>query len=239
MSSSATTELRVSGMTCNNCARHVTDAIQGVPGVQSASVTLSDSAAVVHWNSGASADVPAVLAALSGAGYEAKELSAGMHDHSHEGQNRWQWNLLLGLVVTGGLMIGEWVFGLAMTPWFQWLAFALAAIVQIVCGAEFYRGALRQIKVGQSNMDTLVALGSTTAFGYSTWALLSGAGGHVYFMEAAAIISLVSTGHWFEARVSDQAGATLRSLLNLTPPMARKIASPPNATPKRKSPLPP
>ena len=59
-----------------------------------------------------------------------------------------------------------------MTPWFQWLAFALAGVVQIFCGAQFYRGAWRQLKVGSSNMDTLVALGSTTAFGYSAWALV-------------------------------------------------------------------
>ncbi len=72
-------------------------------------------------------------------------------------------------------MIGEWIFHLALTPWFQWLAFALAGVVQIFCGAQFYSGAWRQLKVGQSNMDTLVALGSTTAFGYSRWALFSGA----------------------------------------------------------------
>ncbi|MEI9962060.1 MAG: hypothetical protein WDM76_13290 [Limisphaerales bacterium] len=78
-----------------------------------------------------------------------------------------------------------------------------------------------QLKVGSSNMDTLVALGSTTAFGYSTWALLSGAGGHLYFMEAAAIITLISVGHWVEARVSDKAGNALKSLLNLAPQTAR------------------
>ena len=100
-------------------------------------------------------------------------------------------------------MVGEWVFGLAMTPWFQWLSFALAGAVQIFAGAQFYRGAWSQLKIGSSNMDTLVALGSTTAFGYSAWALLSGVGGHVYFMEAAAIITLISLGHWLEARVSD------------------------------------
>ncbi len=75
-------------------------------------------------------------------------------------------------------------------------------------------------------MDTLVALGSTTAFGYSTWALLSGAGGHLYFMEAAAIISLISVGHWIEARVSERASGALKSLLNLAPQTARRLSSP-------------
>jgi Cu+-exporting ATPase len=75
-------------------------------------------------------------------------------------------------------------------------------------------------------MDTLVALGSTTAFGYSAWALLGGVGGHVYFMEAAAIITLISFGHWLEARVSARASGALEKLLNLAPQTARKLGAP-------------
>lgn len=216
----STTELLVSGMTCNNCARHVTEAIQSVSGVRSASVALEAGRATVRWSG--SPDVPAVLTAIAAAGYEAKPLEADPNQ-SGARRSRWQWNLILGLVVTGLLMIGEWIFGFAMTPWFQWLGFVLAGIVQVFCGAQFYRGAWRQLKVGSSNMDTLVALGSTTAFGYSAWALLGGLGGHVYFMEAAAIISLISVGHWVEARVSDKAGGALKSLLNLAPQTARRI----------------
>ena len=221
MSSPATTELRVTGMTCNNCARKVTDAAQQIPGVHSASVSVATERASVRWNSAAGKNVPAVLAAISQAGFTAQEISTAKFDESE--QSRWQWNLIVGLAVTGVLMISEWGFHLMMTGWFRWLSFSLAAIVQIFCGAQFYRGAWRQIKVGQSNMDTLVALGSTTAFGYSAWVLFSGHGGHVYFMEAAAIISIISAGHWLEARVSDKASGALKSLLNLTPQTARKI----------------
>ena len=74
-------------------------------------------------------------------------------------------------------------------------------------------------------MDTLVALGSTTAFGYSAWALLGGLGGHLYFMEAAAIITLISFGHWLEARVSARASGALENLLNLAPQTARRIVA--------------
>ena len=210
-------------MTCNNCARAVTEAVQGIAGVHSATVTLSAERASVRWDSADVKNSAAVLAAISQAGFAAKEISPD--DTNSSKQSRWQWNLILGLAVTGALMVGEWFYGLAMAPWFQWTAFALAGVVQVFCGAQFYAGAWRQFKVRQSNMDTLVALGSTTAFGYSVWALLSGAGGHVYFMEAAAIISLVSTGHWLEARVSDQAGGALRSLLNLAPQTARRLQS--------------
>ena len=217
-----TTELRVIGMTCNNCARKVTDAARKVPGVHSVSVDVTAARASVRWDSDAEKNIAGILTAISQAGFDASEFSA---DADGTRQSRWQWNLVIGLGVTGVLMIGEWVFRLGVTPWFRWLAFGLAGVVQGYCGARFYAGAWRQLKAGQSNMDALVALGSTTAFGYSTWALVTGAGGHVYFMEAAAIISLISFGHWLEARVSDQADGALRSLLNLAPQTARKIVS--------------
>jgi Cu+-exporting ATPase len=225
----AATGLLVKGMTCGNCARHVTEAIQSVPGVRSASVSLENKNATVRWNPGAAANIPAVIKAVKNAGYEAKEIQADASGAScacHEAkQKSWQWNLILGIAVTAALMTGEWVFNLAMTPWFQWLSFALAGAVQVFAGAQFYRGAWSQLKIGNSNMDTLVALGSTTAFGYSAWALLAGAGGHLYFMEAAAIITLISLGHWIEARVSDKAGGALKSLLNLAPQTARRVQS--------------
>ncbi|HEX4341791.1 MAG TPA: cation transporter, partial [Verrucomicrobiae bacterium] len=200
------TELVVTGMTCNNCARHVTEAIQSVPGVRNAAVSLQTGRASVKWNPGTSENLPAIVSSVKAAGYEAKPVlkktDSHTHDHSAHEHKNWNLNLWLGGIVTAALMIGDWGFNLEMTPWFQWAAFVLAGVVQIVCGAQFYGGAWRQLKAGRSNMDTLVALGSTTAFGYSVWALLSGAGGHLYFMEAAAIITLISIGHWIEARVS-------------------------------------
>jgi len=231
MSSPATTELRVNGMTCSHCARKVTTAAQNIPGVHSVTVRLEAKRASVRWNPAAEKNVPAVLAAIAQAGYAAREISPDQTGGLEADPGRWQWNLLSGLAVTAVLMVGEWILGLAMVPWFQWFAFALAGGIQIFCGAQFYRGAWRQLRAGQSNMDTLVALGSTTAFGYSAWALLSGAGGHVYFMEAAAIISLVSAGHWIEARVGEKASGALKSLLNLAPPTAKRLERRPPVRP--------
>jgi len=188
-------------------------------------VSLERKRAVVHWIPGEKTDVSAVLAAVGKAGYEAREVAFAEGAGDSSASRHWEWNLIVGLCVTAILMTGEWAFGLIETPWFQWAAFALATIVQVFCGAQFYAGAWRQLKVGQSNMDTLVALGSTTAFGYSAWALLSSAHGHIYFMEAAAIISLVSFGHWLEARVSEKATGALRSLLDLAPKTARKMVT--------------
>jgi Cu+-exporting ATPase len=229
MSSPITTELHVNGMTCSHCARKVTAAAQNIPGVHSVTVRLEAKRASVRWNPAVEKNVPAVLAAIAQAGYGAREISPDQTGAREADPRRWQWNLVAGLAVTVVLMAGEWILGLAMVPWFQWLAFALAGVIQTFCGAQFYRGAWRQLRAGQSNMDTLVALGSTTAFGYSAWALLSGAGGHIYFMEAAAIISLVSAGHWIEARVSEKASGALKALLNLAPPTARKLERRPGA----------
>ena len=72
-------------------------------------------------------------------------------------------------------------------------------------------------------MDTLVALGSTTAFLYSVWGLFAGWHTHLYFMEAVGIITLVSLGHWLEARASERAASSLRALLNLAPQTARRL----------------
>jgi Cu+-exporting ATPase len=220
---SGATELLVGGMNCNNCSRHVTEAIQSVSGVRSATVLLEAGRASVRWNSSDEQNVSAVIEAVQKAGYTAKEIQADTSAGGETKHASWQINLWLGILVTAALMAGEWGFGFGMTPWFQWLAFALAGVVQVFAGAKFYRGAWNQLKIGNSNMDTLVALGSTTAFGYSAWALLGGMGGHLYFMEAAAIITLISFGHWLEARVSARASGALKNLLNLAPQTARRL----------------
>src|SRR3989442_520879 len=218
----ALTELAVTGMTCGNCARHVSDAIQGGPGVRSALVSLDTRTASVRWSAGAEHNVAQVIRAVEGAGYGGKTIEAQPHDHTVGKLAGWQLNLWIGVLGTAPLMLGEWAFRLGMTRWFQWFSLAVATVVQILAGAPFYRGAWSQLKSGSANMDLLVALGSTTAFGYSAWALLSGAGGHLYFMEAAAIITLISIGHWTESRVSARASSALRQLLSLAPALARR-----------------
>lgn len=216
------TTLAISGMTCGNCARHVTEALQSVPTVQSASVSLDVQKASVRWKT-TEPDIQGVLKAVEEAGYSAKVEEVSQAPEGLKKMASWHLTLWVGVAGTAVLMIGEWVFGLAMTPWFRWLAFAIATVVQVFAGAPFYRGAWTQLKLGRSNMDTLVALGSTTAYAYSAWALLAGTGHHLYFMEAAAIISLISLGHWLEARMSVRASGALRQLLDLAPAMARRL----------------
>lgn len=219
----ATTELDVQGMTCANCARHVKDALAQTPGVAQATVDLGANSARVIWADRAEPDK--AIASLVDAGYEAAVRTADSAKASTWSPlSGWRFNLIFGSLATLPMMIMEWGFGLGMERWYHWLAFALATPVQIFCGSRFYRGAWLQAKKGASNMDTLVALGSTTAYAFSAWQLFRGAHGHLYFMDAAAIITLISLGHWLEAKVSVRAEETLKSLLRLAPDTARKIA---------------
>ncbi|HEY0549730.1 MAG TPA: cation-translocating P-type ATPase [Verrucomicrobiae bacterium] len=218
---STATEFRVRGMTCQNCARHVREAISSVPGVSTASVNLEQQSASVRWAAKLSPNLNAIVRAVNEAGYEATAVDSSelRADSRKSPLSGWTLNLLVGVPVTVALILGEWVFGLAMERWFQWLAFALATLVQMICGARFYRGAWQQLKARSSNMDTLVALGSTTAYAYSVWALFQHT--HAYFMEAAAIITLISVGHWLEARMMARATNSMTKLLALTPSQAR------------------
>ncbi|MCW5556652.1 MAG: cation transporter, partial [Verrucomicrobiae bacterium] len=224
------TALRIEGMDCASCERKVTEALRQVPGVDTVSVHLAAGTADVRWRPDSEARVEPLVSAVTAAGYAASEAApSAAHSpeaatHSgHSPEHGWRLAVWLGGPVTLLLLLGEWVFGWGMERWFQWAAFLLALPVQIWVGGRFYRGAWRQARVGHSNMDTLVALGSTAAFGFSLWGLLSGYHGHLYFMEAAAILTLISAGHWLEARMSSRAGAALKSLLQLAPATARRL----------------
>jgi Cu+-exporting ATPase len=215
------TDLAVTGMNCASCVQHVTQALQGVPGVASAEVVLQEGRAKVRWQTDATANIPSLVEAVTKAGYEAKPKSSESEPAKPSALAGWKFNVVVGLAGTLPLMAGEWIFGWSQENWFDWMSLALAAAVQILCGARFYRGAWRQLRAGGSNMDTLVALGSTAAFGYSVWAMFSGAGGHLYFMEAAAIITLISVGHWMEERAGQFAENSMRALFQLAPETAQ------------------
>ncbi len=218
-----TTTLHVDGMTCQNCVRHVRDAILGLPSVDYAKVDLDKAQAVVKWKTDDSAEEE-LLKALETAGYPSQILSESPSENTKSVGSGWIFNVILGGVVTVSLMLAEWCFGLGSQSWFCWTSFLLVLPVQIFCGARFYRGAWSQLKIGQSNMDTLVALGSSAAFLFSTYGLFfPSMVTHTYFMEAAAIITLISVGHWLESITSSHAAQAVRQLLTLAPATARRL----------------
>jgi Cu+-exporting ATPase len=191
-------EFEIAGMTCQSCARRATDALHTVAGVALASVDLAAGRARIRWDPTATPDAAAVIAAVRSAGFQATPLTAGTAPtvgSSWSPLRGWRLNVVLGLAASVPLALGEWAFDWVSRPWFAWVGLALALPVQAVAGARFYRGAWTQLRVRSANMDTLVALGSTTAFGYSAWCLLAGWPTHVYFLESSAILTLISLGH--------------------------------------------
>jgi len=222
----ASTSLRVDGMDCGNCARSVTDALQSVPGVVTASVDLQARTARILWKPGIPEDPALLLGAIRKAGYQPSLPPApsgtGKPD-AGAAPNPWRRSLQIGIPASVVLLIADWGLGLGMARSFQWMAFLIATTVQILLGSRFAVGAWRQIRVGRSNMDTLVTLGAGTAWAFSTWALFTGQPGHRFFTESVTILTLVGVGHWLEARMSARAGDSLKALLTLAPATARRM----------------
>lgn len=211
-------------MTCQGCARKVREALQGVQGVLSAEIDLGDGRAVVRTGGGSPPDVSVLIEAVKAQGFGAKAAGSAVGGGVGGGGAGWRFNVVFGLAVTVPLMVVEWAVRPDLHGWFGWLSFAVVLPVQLLCGWRFYRGAWQQLRAGQSNMDTLVSLGSTAAFAFSVYGLFSPeTAHHLYFMEAAAIITLISIGHYMEAWASDRAAGAVRELLNLAPQTARRL----------------
>ncbi|MFL9898236.1 heavy metal translocating P-type ATPase [Paraburkholderia fungorum] len=235
-------DLAIGGMTCASCAMRVEKALAKVPGVVGVSVNLATETATVNLSEPASdanadADADALIAAVKKAGYEATLIlppdtsasaddvtAANAADSKRTQTRRELATVLASAVLTLPLvlpMVGEW-FGMhaMLSPWLQ---FALASIVQFVFGARFYRAAYRAVRAGAGNMDLLVALGTSAAYGISVYELATHPGDmtHLYFEASAVVITLVRFGKWLEARAKRQTTDAIRALNALRPDRAR------------------
>lgn len=218
------TELMIEGMTCASCVARVEKALANVPGVTKVNVNLATEKATVE---ALSAPSFATLAAAVGkAGYGAKPaLAAGKKDDTRRLPD-W-WPVLASGVLTLPLVMPMLlqVFGVhwMLSGWWQ-LAFATP--VQFWLGWRFYRSGWRAAKARAGNMDLLVALGTTAAYGLSVYTLLAhdvhGAS-HLYFEASAAVITLVLLGKWLEACAKRQTTDAIRALNALRPTTARVL----------------
>ncbi|ASX03594.1 MULTISPECIES: copper-translocating P-type ATPase [Mycobacterium] len=128
-------------------------------------------------------------------------------------RQRRTWLRRLWLAMPLGLlaMASPMLFG--AYPWAGWLAFAATLPVQFIAGWPFLKGAVQQARARTANMDTLIALGTLTAFLYSTYELF--AGGPLFFDTAALIIAFVVLGRYFEARATGKASEAISKLLEM------------------------
>ena len=229
-----TVDLAVTGMSCASCVGRVERALLRVPGVLAADVNLATERARVRVAAGA-AGPGELVAAVEAAGYGASVPGAvsppghghGARDDAVPGRrNRDGLAAAAACVLAAPLMLPMLLMPFGMdvalpAP----LQLVLAAVVQVVFGARFYRGAWHALRARTGSMDTLVALGTTAAFGLSVWQLAAGhgatPGGHLYFEASAAVIALVRVGKWLEARARRQAGEAIRALERLRPERAR------------------
>ena len=216
------TDLRIEGMTCASCVARVERALQAVPGVLSASVNLATEQAHVERIKGA-AGAAALMAAVAKAGYAAHVVAADQPaPAATPSRDGWKvvaaalLSLPLVLPMLGDLAGRHWM----LSPLVQWM---LATPVQFWLGARFYRAGWKALAAGSGNMDLLVALGTSAAYGLSLWLWWSDASGmpHLYFESAAVVITLVLLGKWLEARAKRQTTDAIRALQSLRPETAR------------------
>ena len=213
-------ELALEGMTCAACATRIERSLNRLEGVE-ATVNFATETAQVAIQPGA-VTVERLIEAVRQAGYDARVQEAGTPvDHATERERAFR-QFLLAAVLTAPFLLDMGAM-LAGAPHHQlpvWLQLVLATPVQFVSGARFYRGAWHALRGGAANMDVLVALGTTMAWGYSTVVALTGSGHHVYFEAGAVVIALVLLGKWLEARAKARTSEALRSLAKLQPPTA-------------------
>jgi Cu+-exporting ATPase len=222
-----TLQLGIEGMTCASCVGRVEKALLKVTGVLSAEVNLATETATVHTavKPGDSGMLNALLAAVDTAGYVAHPPladSAGANTTKRPVNEWWPvavsaaLSLPLALPMLGMVAGAEWALP-------GWLQLALATPVQFWLGARFYRSAWKAVLARAGNMDLLVALGTSAAYGLSVYQLIKyGDQGmaHLYFEASAVVITLVLLGKWLETRAKRQTTEAISALNALKPDTA-------------------
>jgi Cu+-exporting ATPase len=221
----AVVDIGIGGMTCASCVSRVERALRRVPGVAGASVNLATQSARVQI--APSEQVQALLMrAVRDAGYEPRAADAMS---SAPAASFWKdfAPVGVGLALSAPLMVPMLLvpFGVHWTLPAIW-QFLLATPVQFFLGAGFYRAGWRAVLAGSGNMDLLVAIGTSAAWGLSIWLWLGTSGptmGHLYFESSALVITLVRLGKWLEARARQQTTSAIRALHSLRPALAHLL----------------
>ncbi len=238
----------VTGMSCAACSARVEKAVSAVPGVTSCSVSLLTNSMGVE----GSATPDAVISAVQAAGYGASlkgaaqsvpsiaEQEDALADHETPVLKRRLIASLGFLIVLMYFSMGHMMWGWPLPSFFDGnhvamgLIQMLLTIAVMVINQKFFINGFKSLFHGAPNMDTLVALGATASFGYSTYALFAMTGAQVrgdaaavmsymhefYFESAAMILALITVGKMLEARSKGKTTDALKSLMKLAPQTA-------------------
>jgi Cu+-exporting ATPase len=219
--------LEITGMTCASCVRRVERALAAVAGVTEATVNLAAESADVTL--GQQADADALIAAVADAGYQAAVPAMVRADDVARRRavqaaelRRRRAGLGAGAVLSVGVLVVA--YGFATAPWAGWAQLVLTLPVYLWVGSLFHRGALEAARRRTTNMDTLVSLGATVAFGYSVIATIALPGRPTYYDVAALIITLIAVGKYLELAGRARAGAAIEALAELQPRTAHLLA---------------
>ena len=230
----------VEGMTCASCVARVERALRRVPGVLMANVNLAAGTGTVEYLPGA-ASTEDFRAAVERAGYSVPRIDPGedpvarQERVQREGERRLLARLSVGIACGIPLLLishAHMLFGAHILPLSPFAAailqLLLATPIQFYSGSRFYRGAWAAGRHGTTDMNTLVALGTSVAYFYSVvatffpqWILVGRKEAHLYYETSAAIIVLVLLGRYFEARARGQTSAAVKRLIGLSPKTAR------------------
>lgn len=213
-------QFKVSGMTCANCALTIEKVLRKTPGVKSAAVNFAAETVRVEYESTLS--LPEIYRSVENAGY--KPLAEETEDQEEDRLAKEKKWLIFSAVLSLPLMS---LMFLPMSEFTMYTMFILASIVQFTAGRTFYRSAYHSLKNYTANMDVLVALGITAAYGYSVMTTFPSVFFHgpTFFDTSALLITFVRFGKFLEARAKGRAGAALRRLLELEADKARILVS--------------
>ncbi|WP_226596146.1 heavy metal translocating P-type ATPase [Marinobacter nauticus] len=226
--------LAVSGATCASCVNTIEKALMSVPGVTHAHMNLADSTATASGD----ADPQALVQAVESAGYGARVIEdADAADDRKQEEDKKQYKVLLvKMAISLGLGLGLMIWGMGFGSMMvteanqlTWINLGILTLgVMIATGGHFYTGAWKAFKHHNANMDTLIALGTGTAWLYSIVVAsapeaLPEMARHVYFEASAMIIGLINLGQALELRAKGKTSEAVRRLLDLRAKTARVI----------------
>ncbi len=210
-------DLSISGMSCASCVAQVEKSLNKLPEVASATVNLATERAHVELRKEIATE--RIVQAVADAGYGA-ELVA-LHARPRPEAQTGGWHVAFAIVLSLPLVVPMFLNLLGMhvmlPGWLQWL---LATPIQFWLGGRFYRAGWKAVRNRSGNMDLLVAIGTSAAYGLSIYMLFRG-DLHLYFEASAAVITLVLLGKWLEGRAKRQTSEAIRALQALNPETAR------------------
>ena len=224
--------LSIAGMSCAGCVSSVEKSLLAVDGVDEAVVNLGERTANVTGE--VSSDT--LIAAVKQAGYNAAELKSLADESQKEALELREYHRLWKRAISAGV-VGILLFATGMGGFLPgieqsqitWMVISfITLLVLVLVGGHFFRGAWTALKSGRGNMDTLIALGTGTAWLYSSYVVLypqslPELARHVYFEAAVIIIALVSIGSALESKARGKTSAAIKHLIGLQPSSAKVI----------------